>query len=176
MCYEFSNFFYFSIFSFLIFVVYLQLSRSSFSGIFSSKLHWMILMCMEPTCPCNPLLPLPLPLIPPVQGVRPYCSCPTACKQFLRCYHCPITCNWCYCQFSTPFPLHFPLTLSLFPILVGVGTLLHLLNWMQTVFNQYPHPFTWNWYFRLWSTGMFRNLTKLPDKAGRQDLDGVMVA
>ena len=26
-----------------------------------------------------------------------------------------------------------------------------------------------------WGSGMFRNLTKLPDKAGRQDLDGVRV-
>ena len=148
MCYEFSNFLYFSIFSILFFVVYLQKSRSSFSSIFSSQSHWMILMLVEPPCPCNPLLPLPL--IPPLQGVGPYCLCPTACKQFLHCCHCSITWNWCYCHYSTPpFPCILPLPFPYFPSLQGVVPYCTCLTECSQFQHQYPHPFTWNWYFCL---------------------------
>ena len=119
MCHEFSNFLYFSIFSILFFfVVYLQKSRSSFSGISSSQSHWMILMSIEPPCPCNSLLPLPL--IPPLQGVGPYCTCPLHASSF--------------CIVTTAQSHGTDVTVNTAP------PFLHLLNWMQTVFASIPLP------------------------------------
>ena len=113
MLYEFSNFLYFSIFSILFFVWCIYKSQGAVFLVYPlpNPIEWY-------PCPCNPLLPLPL--IPPLQGVGPYCTCPLHASSF--------------CIVTTAQSHGTDVTVNTAP------PFLHLLNWMQTVFASIPLP------------------------------------